>query len=194
MSDGFTSHQANTASAYSAGTAANRLALLRQAARTNGEEYESSKVTLGFIPTCACYSGVPAAPELPEYPDDADPPTLCNRCGGSGELDALPMFADQIDNRCPTCQGGGGTPGNEAWRVWDAAYQQATAERVRIFEHVKALGLPVVPCVVVDPFAGSGTTAEVAVRLRRSAALLDLNPEFQPLQRERLSKVQIEFL
>ena len=35
-----------------------------------------------------------------------------------------------------------------------------------------------VPCVVLDPFAGSGTLGKVANRLSRRAVLIELNPEY----------------
>jgi len=38
-----------------------------------------------------------------------------------------------------------------------------------------------VPCVVMDPFAGSGTTGEVARNLGRRAVLIELNPEYLKL-------------
>ena len=43
-----------------------------------------------------------------------------------------------------------------------------------------------VPCTVLDPFAGSGTTGQVAVSLGRHAVLIDLNPEYQKMQIERV--------
>jgi len=46
--------------------------------------------------------------------------------------------------------------------------------------------------VVLDPFAGSGTTGRVAVQHRRRAILLDLSREYIGLQRERASGVQVE--
>lgn len=45
---GFTDHDAETASAYEEGSAANRLALLRQAARAAGAEYVASTQTTGW--------------------------------------------------------------------------------------------------------------------------------------------------
>jgi DNA modification methylase len=39
----------------------------------------------------------------------------------------------------------------------------------------------VAPCVVLDPFAGSGTTGEVARSLGRKAILIELNPEYAKL-------------
>jgi DNA modification methylase len=41
--------------------------------------------------------------------------------------------------------------------------------------------------VVLDPFMGSGTTGAVATRLGRQWIGCELNPEYEPLQRERLS-------
>lgn len=38
-----------------------------------------------------------------------------------------------------------------------------------------------VPCTVLDPFGGSGTTGQVAVELGRRAVLIELNPKYIPL-------------
>lgn len=37
---------------------------------------------------------------------------------------------------------------------------------------------PIVPCMVLDPFAGSGTTGSAARHLGRSAILVELNPQY----------------
>lgn len=50
----FTDHTGNTESAYDKGTTANRLALLRQAAREQGGEYSSETKTVGWKPQCKC--------------------------------------------------------------------------------------------------------------------------------------------
>lgn len=39
--------------------------------------------------------------------------------------------------------------------------------------------------IVLDPFGGSGTTAEVAAKLGCDAILIDLNPEYVALQKKR---------
>ena len=54
---GFTDHTGKTKTAYKTGMAANRLALLRQAARENGGEYANDTTTLGWAPTCTCNAG-----------------------------------------------------------------------------------------------------------------------------------------
>lgn len=46
-----------------------------------------------------------------------------------------------------------------------------------------------VPAVVIDPFAGSGTTLAVAVRHGRRAIGCDLNPEYADLARRRVASV-----
>ena len=42
------------------------------------------------------------------------------------------------------------------------------------------------PCVVLDPFAGSGTTGLVADRMGRDAILIELNPEYAEMARQRI--------
>ena len=42
-----------------------------------------------------------------------------------------------------------------------------------------------VPCVVLDPFVGSGTTCAVASRLGRNSIGIDLNEEYLKLARKR---------
>ena len=43
-----------------------------------------------------------------------------------------------------------------------------------------------VPCVVLDPFAGTGTTLAVAVELGQRAIGIELNPEYLPMIRKRI--------
>lgn len=45
-----------------------------------------------------------------------------------------------------------------------------------------------VPCTILDPFGGSGTTGLVADRLGRDAILLELNPEYIEIAKRRLTK------
>jgi DNA modification methylase len=43
-----------------------------------------------------------------------------------------------------------------------------------------------VPCTVLDPFGGSGTTGLVADRLKRNAILIELNPEYAAMAERRI--------
>jgi len=47
-----------------------------------------------------------------------------------------------------------------------------------------------VPCVVLDPFLGSGTTLAVAQTLGRSGIGIELNPQYAELARQRIGKAQ----
>jgi DNA modification methylase len=51
-------------------------------------------------------------------------------------------------------------------------------------------GAGVVPCVVLDPFLGSGTTVAVARELGRHGVGCELNPEYAALARERIGKAE----
>lgn len=42
-----------------------------------------------------------------------------------------------------------------------------------------------VPCLVLDPFVGSGTTCKVAIELGRSAIGIDINPDYLEMARKR---------
>lgn len=44
------------------------------------------------------------------------------------------------------------------------------------------------PCVILDPFAGAGTTGLVANRLGRDAVLIELNPAYVTMARERIEQ------
>ena len=46
-------------------------------------------------------------------------------------------------------------------------------------------------CIVLDPFAGSGTTLLVAERLGREGVGIEINPEYVEMANRRLSKVQL---
>jgi DNA modification methylase len=56
--------------------------------------------------------------------------------------------------------------------------------------HQKACDCPIakpVPCVVLDPFCGAGTTGLVADRLGRDAILIELNGEYRDLAAKRIT-------
>jgi DNA modification methylase len=48
--------------------------------------------------------------------------------------------------------------------------------------------------VILDPFAGSGTTGQVATRFGRRSILIDLNPEYIEQAEQRTDRVQLQFV
>lgn len=50
------------------------------------------------------------------------------------------------------------------------------------------------PCTVLDPFGGSGTTGMVAEQLGRDAILIELNPDYIALQKQRTAQPAFSFL
>lgn len=48
------------------------------------------------------------------------------------------------------------------------------------------------PCLLLDPFAGSGTVGVAAKRLRREAVLIDVKPEYVKLSEERCDPIRVE--
>lgn len=48
-------------------------------------------------------------------------------------------------------------------------------------------GAEVVPCLVLDPFSGAGTTALVADRLQRNAIGIELHPDYPDMSEKRIS-------
>jgi DNA modification methylase len=45
---------------------------------------------------------------------------------------------------------------------------------------------PAIPCTVLDPFGGAGTTGLVADRLQRDAIIIELNPAYAAMARDRI--------
>lgn len=79
---------------------------------------------------------------------------------------------------------GAGQDGSERVRaMMNGTYQRKTTGWDPTCDHADA---PVVPCVVLDPFAGSGTTLLVANRLGCHAVGVELNPEYAEIARRRV--------
>jgi hypothetical protein len=74
--------------------------------------------------------------------------------------------------------------------VWEIATEPYKGEHFAVFprklvEMCIKLGCPE-GGTVLDPFAGSGTVGEVAVKLRRNAVLIEINPDYIRLIEKRL--------
>jgi hypothetical protein len=139
---GSAAHTGATDTQYETGTAANRLALLRQAAREQGGEYVNTTRTMGFRPSCAHYD------ELYK--------TQFPRVRSSRKREHQ-NIADSWFKRVRK------RPGKDTWKT--------------------------VPSIVLDPFAGSGTTCAVAQEHRRHYIGIDANAAYIALAEKRIAAV-----
>jgi hypothetical protein len=77
--------------------------------------------------------------------------------------------------------------------IVDFSRRERTEEKVQLSEkitktvktYVSTSEAQTVPCTVLDPFAGSGTTGAVALELGRSAILIELNSAYAKLIEDR---------
>jgi DNA modification methylase len=80
-------------------------------------------------------------------------------------------------------------PKRERGESDDAYYKRISSERALRAELLDYWAtLPIDPCVVLDPFGGSGTTALVAEQYGRRTILIELNPEYVEIALNRLSR------
>jgi DNA modification methylase len=75
--------------------------------------------------------------------------------------------------------------------VWEIATEPYSGEHFVVFprklvEMCIKLGCPE-GGAVLDPFAGSGTVGEVALKLGRNAVLIEINPDYIRLIKKRLA-------
>ena len=143
---------------------------------------------------------MPDLPDEPETPEgiEAGAPVTCPVCEGLGEIPGPPLFPDDV-TVCARCKGKGGRPASAAWLAWRAEMDAWQAEYDRVMEQeIKPLlasvdaSMATVPCVILDPFAGSGTTGAVGAAKGREVVLTDLSEVYlDSLVRQRTT-VQIE--
>lgn len=111
-----------------------------------------------------------------------------------------PVMASITTGWRPTCTCnadylfGPETDGERQGREW---FADADFSALRKVEALVGIQLAPIPCVVLDPFMGSGTTAVVAKTLGRSYIGIELNPSYIVMAEKRLAKitgVQLELL
>lgn len=84
----------------------------------------------------------------------------------------------------PTCTCHGHFEERDGTPDW---ISEQTGERKKIMVYVPDQDSPPPkPCTVLDPFGGAGTTGLVADRLQRNAILIELNPTYAEMVRERI--------
>ena len=74
------------------------------------------------------------------------------------------------------------------------AFYDANPPRTLGWEPTCDHGGEPVPCRVLDPFGGSGTTGQVAIELGRDCTLIELNPKYVELIRRRLDGAQMPLI
>ncbi len=89
-------------------------------------------------------------------------------------------LAHQADGRI------GGMGGTSALRPAFGSVGSATPKRELGWQPTCTHNAEVVPCVVLDPFAGSGTTGKVAYELGRNSILIEPKPEYVTMINRRL--------
>ncbi len=73
----------------------------------------------------------------------------------------------------------------------DVEGHAGTEQHLRPGSELRPTSPASVPCVVLDPFLGSGTTAQVARRLGRKSIGIELNPEYAQLAARRLQQLSL---
>lgn len=114
----------------------------------------------------------------------------CSECGAPWER--IIELEGQLPGRERDI--GGRTDGYARPAQWENGENPTTIRTVG-WEPTCKCNSDVVPCVVLDPFFGSGTTGVVANKNRRSFVGIDLNPEYvEDIALPRLQGIQLNLL
>jgi DNA modification methylase len=112
------------------------------------------------------------------------PPSCCATCRAPrvGKFERTPV----VD---PTYRGSTFTEGKTGARDGGDRTQKGPRYLTRFigYEPSCKCGAPDAPALVFDPFGGSGTTAVVALKHGRSAALCEINPEYVEMAHRRIA-------
>jgi hypothetical protein len=124
----------------------------------------------------------------------------CPSCGAPWERIVEKGEPDEAARRAAGADAAGEYHGASTKGHAAAGVQDASAVKARVLEGMRVkrtvgwrptCGCPEHvprPCVVLDPFAGAGTTLLVADRLRRDAIGIELNESYAEMARARLTK------
>ena len=134
--------------------------------------YAAAK-TIGFRPTCDHY-GTPTLPEYPEEPDGYDKRALARDSWEDTQQGFL-TGAQRAKPKPPIL------PEDE---IHERECERISRERIELLTAWEPY--PANPCIVLDPFAGSGTVGQVARGLGRSAILIEIKEEYATLIRKRV--------
>jgi DNA modification methylase len=137
---------------------------------------------------------IPSAP-FPEAHFATFPPALASRCiqAGTSEKGCCGAcgapWARQVDREPARVGAPYSTYGQGAGRR-DGGRSQLVGSAARHLGWYPTCNCaaPVVPCTVLDPFGGSGTTGQVAEQLGRHSILIELSPAYVRMAEERTAQ------
>ena len=124
----------------------------------------------------------------------------CSKCGAPRKRIVELGEADREHQRACGGDKNGEYHGQSTKDYANGKAQDASATKARILAGMRARittgwestckceNSSIVPCTVLDPFGGSGTTGQVANELGRNAILIELNPAYIPLINRRTAQ------
>ncbi len=186
----FTDHDGESETEYEEGSTANRLAKMRQASREAGEEYEPEEKTVTWAPSCKCHVDFeamdcsrchkPLRVQISAPTDPAAYEAWKSSCGSDSK-------GEYAGKSVKDFAAGGAQDASDVKRRILEGMIPATGMK---WELSCECGLPErVPCTVLDPFWGSGTTGAVAEFLNRKVIGCELSDEYADLYDARRAEV-----
>jgi DNA modification methylase len=135
-------------------------------------------------------------PELPEICIKAGTSEkgCCGKCGKPWARETSVSYTDAGNGNNNMARKGGDFEGTGSARPYDVRKLKST-ETLGWSPSCQCLPLSVrgdvarkiiIPCTVLDPFGGAGTTGLVADRLQRNAILIELNPQYADIAKRRI--------
>ncbi len=110
----------------------------------------------------------------------------CSVCGSPLERITKKDFEPQPDVKDLSKLRKGSNKGLDESSGWDETPRGTTAVTTLGWQATCSCNADTVPCTVLDPFGGSGTTGLVARNLKRDAILIELNPAYVEIARRKL--------
>jgi hypothetical protein len=155
-----------------------------------GQRYSQVDM-LGWMPSCQCYTGeqmgLPLGPEDPHY--------SCHVCGAPWKVSKRGETAAERDARQPQMwvERGDIAPNRHdgGTRQQGMAIGSATEAVTVGWEPSCSCEPERRPCVVLDPFLGSGTTALVARNMGLHSVGIELNEKYAQMIVERLAQLSL---
>lgn len=113
----------------------------------------------------------------------------CTVCGAPWVREASRRFRPQEDvSKERGRRGAGAQKAMDQSNGWQGLPRGTTEVTTTGWQPSCACGAGTIPCRVLDPFGGAGTTGLVARRLGRAVTLIELSPKYAELARRRIAE------